>query len=56
MNNRTIIKPSNSIPGYLSEEHENTNSKDIRAPTPHVHCSIIYKNEDMEAAQVLINR
>ena len=37
----------NSISGYLSEENENTNSK--RYMQLHVHCSIIYNSQDMEA-------
>ena len=45
---------NNSTSGYMSEEPQNT---DLKAHMhPHVHCSIIYNSQDMEAAQVLINR
>ena len=36
---RTTIGSNNSIPGYLSEENDSTNSKGYLHP--HVHCSII---------------
>ena len=45
--NRTILR---SITGYLSKEHENTNSKEYMHP--YVHCSIIYNSQTTEAAQV----
>ena len=44
--NRTIICPSHTTSGYLSEEHENTHWK--RYMYPYVHCSIIYKSQDMK--------
>ena len=39
--------PSNSAPGYLSEENENTNLR--RYMHLCVQCSIIYNSQDMEA-------
>ena len=45
--NRTTIWSSNSTSEYLSEENENTNLK--RYVHSHVHCSIIYNRQDMEA-------
>ena len=45
---------SNSTPGYIPEENENTNLK--RYMYPHIHSSIIYNNQDMEGTQVSINR
>ena len=44
--NRTIIWPNNSSSGYLSKENKNTNSK--KYMHPHVHCSIIFKHQDVE--------
>ena len=44
--NRTTMRSSNSTSGYLAKENKNTNSK--RHMHPHVHCSIIYCNQDME--------
>ena len=38
---------------YLSEESQNTTSKEY--VHPHVHCSIIYNSQDMEATWVSIN-
>ena len=52
--NRTTIWPSYSTSGYLTEEHENTNSK--RYLHPDVDSSIIYNWQDMEATYVSINR
>ena len=48
--NRTTIWPSNSISEYLSKENENNNLKTYMHP--HVHCSIIYNNQDMETTEV----
>ena len=45
--NRTIIWFSNSTPGCLSKEKENTNWK--RYIHPYVHCSIIDNSQDIEA-------
>ena len=45
--NRTIIQSRNGIPGYISEENKNTNSKMYMPPS--VHSSIIYNSQDMEA-------
>ena len=38
----------------LSEETQNTNSKEQKHP--YVHCSIIYNCHDLEATQVSISR
>ena len=40
---------SNSTPGHLSEENQNTNSK--RYTDPFSHCDNIYNSQDMEATQ-----
>ena len=45
---------SNSTSGYLSEETQNTSSKDYMHS--YVNFSIIYNCQDIEAAQVPINR
>ena len=50
MKNVTIVVTSNSTPGYLSKENENTNSKIYKHP--YVYCS----SQDMEATYVSINR
>jgi len=49
--NRTTLQPSNHITGYLAKKYKNTNSKHLC-----VYCSIIYKSQIMEAAQVSIHR
>ena len=46
--------PSNPTSGNTSKGTQNTNSKGHKHP--YVHCSIIYYGQDMEAAQVSINR
>ena len=46
--------PSNPTSGNLCEGTENTNLKEHKHP--YVHCSIIYNHQDMEVAQVSINR
>ena len=45
---------SDSTSGNISEGTQNTNSKEHRHL--YIHCSIIYNHQDMEAAQVSINR
>ena len=45
--NRTTIWSSNSTPGYISKENENTNLK--RYMHPNVHSGIIYNSQNMEA-------
>ena len=50
----TPLCPSDSNFGNLSEETQNTNSKEHKHP--YVHCNIIYNHQDMEAAQVPFNR
>ena len=51
--NRTTMWSSNSTPGYISEENENTDSK--RYMHPNVHSSMIDKSQVMVATQVPIN-
>ena len=41
-NNRTTIRSSNSTPGYIAKENENSNSK--RYVHPNVHRSATYKS------------
>ena len=53
MKNRTAMWLSNSTPGYLSKENENTNSK--RYMQSNIYCSIIYNSQDMKATE-WINR
>ena len=48
------LRPSDFTSGNLSEETQNTNSKEYMHP--YVHCSIIYTSQDLEAAQVSISR
>ena len=43
-----------SIPGYISEENNNTNLK--RYMHPNIHSSIIYNYQDMEETYVFIKR
>ena len=45
--NRTTIWSSNTTPGYLSKENENTDSKKYVYLS--VHCSVIHSSQDMEA-------
>ena len=52
--NGTALWTSNSTSGDLSEETQNTNSKEYMHP--YVHRSIIYNSQDMEATQVPVNR
>ena len=52
--NRITIWSSDSTTGYLPKENENTNLK--KYIHPYVYCSIIQNSQDMEAAQVSINR
>ena len=51
---RTIMWQSTSTPGYICKKNKNTNSK--KYMHPNVHGSIIYSCQDLEAAQVSINR
>ena len=44
---KSVHKSSTS--GYLSKENENTNLK--RYTHLHVHCSIIYNNQDMDSTK-----
>ena len=50
MKNVTIVVTSNSTPGYLSKENENTNSKIYKYPY------VYWGSQDMEATYVSINR
>ena len=52
--NEPALLPSDSASRDLSEETQNTNSKEYMPL--YVHCSIIYNSQAMEAAQVPINR
>ena len=52
--NGTAFWPGDSTSGNLSKETWNTNLKEHKHP--YVHCSIIYNCQDMEVAQVSINR
>ena len=45
---------SDFISGSISEENQNINLKEYRHP--YVHCSVIYRRQDIEAAQVPISR
>ena len=47
--NRTTIKSSNSISGFLPEENKSINSK--RYIHPYVHFIIIYNSQDIEGTQ-----
>ena len=51
--NRTALRPS-STSGNISKETENTNTKEYTHP--YVHCSIIYKSQNLEAVQVPAGR
>ena len=48
--NGTVLWASNSTSGNLSKESKNTDSKEYILP--YVHYSVIYSNQDMEAAKV----
>ena len=48
-----VESTSNSTPGYISEENENTNLKGYMHPS--AHSSIIYNSQDMETTYVSIN-
>ena len=47
--NIPIFKDSLRLMGNLSKETQKSNSKDYKHP--YVHCSIIYKCQDLETAQ-----
>ena len=51
--NRTTLQSSNHTSRYLPPKYKNTNSKGYMHP--YVYGSIIYKSQDMEAAQVSID-
>ena len=52
--NGTVLLPSNSTSGNISEETQNTISKEYMHP--YVYCSVIYNSQDLEAAQVSISK
>ena len=52
--NESAFWPSNHTPGNVSKGTQNTKSKEHKHP--YVHCSIIYKCQDMEVAWVSISR
>ena len=52
--NESAFWPSDPTAGNISDGTQNTNLKEYKPP--HVHCSIIYNHQDMEAAQVSISR
>ena len=52
--NRTTIWSSNPFSGYISEWIESRASK--RYLHNHVHCSIIHNSQEVEAAQISIDR
>ena len=52
--NGTALRSRDCTSGNVSEEAQNTNSKEHEHP--YVHCSVIYNRQDLEAAQVFINR
>ena len=52
--NGSAFWPSDPTSGNISERTENANLKEHK--NLYVHCSIIYNHQDMEAAQLSINR
>ena len=52
--NGTVLWPRNSTSWNLSEESWNTNLKEYAYPC--VHCSVICNSQDLQAAQMPINR
>ena len=52
--NGSAFWPIYCTSGNISEEIQNTNLKERKHP--YVHCSVIYNHQDMEAAQVSINK
>ena len=48
--NGSAFWSSDATSGYITEETQNTNSKEYLHPC--VHCSIIYNSQDIEATQV----
>ena len=52
--NGSALWPSDSTSGNISKESQNTNSKEHKHT--YVQCSIIYKHQHIDAAQVSINR
>ena len=52
--NASAFWPSNPTSGNIAKGTQHTNLKEHKQP--YVHCSIIYNHQDMEIAQVSINR
>ena len=52
--NGSALWPNDSTSGNISEGTQYTNSEEHKHP--YVHCGVIYKGQDMEAAQKSINR
>ena len=52
--NGTALWPSDSTSGNIFKESHNTNLKEYMHP--YVHCSILYNDQGLEAAQVSISR
>ena len=52
--NTSAFCPSNPTSGNISKRTQSTNLKEHKHP--YVYCSVIYNHQDMEAAQVSINR
>ena len=52
--NGTALWPSDSTSWNISEKIQNTTLKEYMYP--YIHCSVIYNNQDLEAAQVPISR
>ena len=54
IDNGTALLPSDSTSGNFSKENQNTNLKEY--VHTYVHCSVIYKGQNLEAAQVSLSR
>ena len=52
--NRATLRSSNCTTRYLSKEYENTYLKEYTHP--YVYSSMVYNSQDMETAQVPIDR
>ena len=52
--NGSAIRPRNHTSVNISEGTQNTDLKEHKHP--HVHCSVIYNHQDMEAAQVSVHQ
>ena len=52
--NGSSFGPNDPTSGCTYNGNQNTNSKEHKHP--YVHCSVLHNHQDMEAAQVSINR